>query len=641
MSYLCNTRLVFSGTFQADVSTVNNDVRHYDLATWEARFQEFQKRDGTEEGWWNPIGSGAFRLIGCRIGSVHYGDGTGTDRSEADPAVGMSIGGANERVAAKLVDLDPQWQMASQIWGLEVRLAAEGQPPVASGSFLPAAFRDLTMGRVQGPERDGRASSSFQSTLEGVRWSAGARASRALREIEELSGENGLSIRLMTFGYVGRYGDPRFSLGTVCGVIGPRFADEPKTFVRGRRFVAADAQSGLSWAGINYFAGSIDEGSSTLLLDLGNALPLLDAKGAVRDIGRLMVGILRDPSLAERAAVTPANFEPIGEIDYRSADWLSRTAGVCALRLTGAQMKEALGAPLALVAGQADGTDLIAIRESEGGLFSCAEEFVQRIDAPLGAADPPGRGTVVVHAARFGKPLRDAEIVLTVVPPQDGVGGGGRGAPNQPTATIPTIGQPATALDVPARVRSGEDGRAAVDIAVGPLGNPRGYVDGQIYLVAYAIDGEAPINHPQFDLIAVHARDGYAVPAKPAWIPDIAPIFTQYGNLYPIMSRRLVDLSDPASVMRNLKALKLAFSLDIGDPNHMPVTRDLSAAKRMAIRHWLDRLGTEGDPTFKGGPRAGPAPATGATAVAQAAGAVDPLGGKTTFARSLRRGPRS
>ncbi len=35
-------RLAFEGTFQADVSTVNNDVRHYDNATFQASYQEFQ-----------------------------------------------------------------------------------------------------------------------------------------------------------------------------------------------------------------------------------------------------------------------------------------------------------------------------------------------------------------------------------------------------------------------------------------------------------------------------------------------------------------------------------------------------------------------------------------------------------------------
>ena len=85
MSYLNATRLVFHGTFQADVSTVNNDVRHYDNASWEARFQDFPKPDGTEDGWFNPIGSGAFRLIGCRVSSVHYKDGTSATSAVGAP----------------------------------------------------------------------------------------------------------------------------------------------------------------------------------------------------------------------------------------------------------------------------------------------------------------------------------------------------------------------------------------------------------------------------------------------------------------------------------------------------------------------------------------------------------------------------
>jgi hypothetical protein len=127
-------------------------------------------------------------------------------------------------------------------------------------------------------------------------------------------------------------------------------------------------------------------------------------------------------------------------------------------------------------------------------------------------------------------------------------------------------------------------------------------------------------------------------------MPDIAPIFTQYGNLYPIMSQRLVDLSNPESVKHNLKILQLAFSLDIADPNYMPVTRDLSAGKRTAIQRWLDRLAKEGDTTFVGGPRVRSELRAGAEAAAAkvAANATEPTGGKTTFARSLRlnRGPQ-
>jgi hypothetical protein len=632
MSFLNNTRLVFSGSFQADVSTVNNDVRHFSNDKWEPRFQDFQRPDGTEDGWWNPNGTGAFRLVGCRITGVHYGDGTSATSPAQDPAVGLAIAGANNRVAAKLVDLDPQWQQASEIWGLDVRLSAGKEPPLVQGRFGPSAFRDLTFTRMPSEQADRAASATFQSVMDEVAWSAAAADSRALRELRQLAASGSLSIRLMTFGFSDTYGEAGFTLGAVCGAIGPHLVDEPRTFVLGRRFVAADQSIGTSWNGINYFTGAIDEGSSTLSLDLSNALQVADRSGASLDIGRLTVGILRDASLAEKAPVTPANFEELGEIGYKAKNWLLDTSGIFSLRLNAAQLTRALAAPLALAAEKPPGTRLVAIRENADGLMSCAEAIAQRIDSP-------GKGSSVIHAAQYGRPLPGAKLSLTLQPPLQDVGGGDPSAPNQPAAPYPVMGIPQDAIAFPASITADQKGRASVDISVKALDRPRTYLDGQIFLVGYQIDGEPPNGHPQFDFIAVHARDAYTAPAEPAWIPDIAPIFTQYGNLYPIMSQRLVDLTDPESVEQNLKILQLAFSLDIGDPNYMPVTRDLSAGKRSAIQRWLQRLATKGDPTFRGGPRPPNQIAAGGEAVAaRLAAARSPrTGGKTAFAQSFRR----
>jgi hypothetical protein len=112
MSYLSNTRLIFTGRFQADVSTVNNDVRHFDNASFDKVFQEFQN-DESPNGWWNPTGSGAFRLINCRIETVGYADGSTATSSGEDAAIGMLIAGSEGRTSGKLVDIDPQWQLAS------------------------------------------------------------------------------------------------------------------------------------------------------------------------------------------------------------------------------------------------------------------------------------------------------------------------------------------------------------------------------------------------------------------------------------------------------------------------------------------------------------------------------------------------
>jgi hypothetical protein len=67
------------------------------------------------------------------------------------------------------------------------------------------------------------------------------------------------------------------------------------------------------------------------------------------------------------------------------------------------------------------------------------------------------------------------------------------------------------------------------------------------------------------------------------------------------MSRHLVDLGDYDSVVRHLNILRLAFELPIEDPNHMPVTRDLSDARRNMILEWINSPGADGLP-LKGTP---------------------------------------
>ena len=113
MSYLNNVRLTFAGTFQADISTVNNDVRHFDNATFEPRFQQLQQAGGPLNGWFNPTGSGAFRLIDCRVNGVWYADGSSTTHASEDPVVGMLIGGSNERVSGSRVWKSRSWTPAS------------------------------------------------------------------------------------------------------------------------------------------------------------------------------------------------------------------------------------------------------------------------------------------------------------------------------------------------------------------------------------------------------------------------------------------------------------------------------------------------------------------------------------------------
>jgi hypothetical protein len=150
------------------------------------------------------------------------------------------------------------------------------------------------------------------------------------------------------------------------------------------------------------------------------------------------------------------------------------------------------------------------------------------------------------------------------------------------------MGTPPEAVQVETIPPTDGDGRTTCTIRCSDPRNPRRYLDGQLYQLSVGVPAATePRDHP-FDAISVLAFDAYQVPERPTWLADIQPILAQYGNLYPIMSQRLVDLGDYASVVEHRELLRFAFGLDIADPNHMPVTRDLSAPKRAAILRWLE-----------------------------------------------------
>jgi hypothetical protein len=71
-------------------------------------------------------------------------------------------------------------------------------------------------------------------------------------------------------------------------------------------------------------------------------------------------------------------------------------------------------------------------------------------------------------------------------------------------------------------------------------------------------------------------------------------VFAQFGNLYPVMSRRLIDLNKYEDVVQSRAVLALSLALPIEDPNHMPVTRDLSESKRRMLLAWLNERDANG-----------------------------------------------
>jgi hypothetical protein len=567
MSYLGPLRLHFSGQFQADPSTVNNDVRHYDNATFKPRFQHPQTEHAMN-GWWDPDGTGAFRIVGCRVTLVSYGDGT---TCTTDPVVGMTIADADARVAGKIVDLDPQQQLVSQVWGLIVRLT-DGKHDYFSGSFVPAPFTDIWWARAQGKGRGGDigAGSMYQSIMTPVMWDD-PKPSRFLRELRRACRDDRLSIKFNLDGYNMDRTSPMFTMGRLVGTIGPASANEPKHFVLGRQLLPQLTTPNHNPAGaMNFMQAVVASKTKKIYADFGNALPTSRPGGPLNDIGKLELGYL-DSSDA---------FHSLGAVAYQKRDWYPTTAGIQAFphgRTLTAGERRALKKNRLAVAQ--NGT--VVVKENNGGLYQRADNFVFRLD-------PGETANVELWATQYGEPLPRAKLITY----RDTSGLQPAGDPSDGLGKPPEFGVPTDAIEFPARLKTDAKGRATLPITASDPDNPRGYIDGQVYGVRYyltevakAVKKDPTFFHNPSDFVSVLVFDAFETPKIITW-PDLAPIFEQYGNLYPIMDG-IIDFRSYESVVVNAQLLAFAFGLPLENPNSMPVTRDLSKAKRAAILKWL------------------------------------------------------
>jgi hypothetical protein len=128
-------------------------------------------------------------------------------------------------------------------------------------------------------------------------------------------------------------------------------------------------------------------------------------------------------------------------------------------------------------------------------------------------------------------------------------------------------------------------------ITAGDPGQPRQYIDGQVYGITYGLGSSPPpwgsIANPS-DFLNLLVYSGYKIPDRPSWLRDVRPIFQQYADLYPVM-KPIVDLSDFGSILQRRRLLQHVFNAPITDPNYMPVTRDLSRNKQQMLLKWLER----------------------------------------------------
>ncbi|AKJ03770.1 hypothetical protein ATI61_11620 [Archangium gephyra] len=594
MSYLNPLRLHFAGRFQASISTVNNDPGHFDNSTFQASYQQMEGINmNPPNGWFNPQGDAAWRFLNCKVTSAWTKSGQVTRK---DPVLACLIADSDSKPPAKLVDLDPEQQLVSEIWGLQVRIADSKGKTLMRGDFEPAAFTDIWDRAKVSTGGDADACAVYQSVLRNLHW-ADDLGSKFLSELKKHADREGLlSIKFNVDGFNMDYTSPEFMTGRITGTIGPASASEPRHLVIGRHFMAGNSTGGNFYTppgNINYCAAVVDEKSGNLYLDLGNALPT-GAGGSIMSLGDLTLSANSTAPAKNKPGGTQVTIGVIpsgGKGGYASdPQWYDKTAGIVVLPIPKKLLKLVQTSQLVL---RGSGTTVIS--EWSSGAYVRADTFVYRMS-------PGDTVEIPLYAMQYGKPLAGTALSFGFDPSQLQAQVGS-GFPfvttSPPVATTP---DKVLKFDTTSVVTD-SNGRATLKLTASDPGTPRNFnisasnpkgdygIDGQVYGIrpAFAdtqLSGNQPVN--QWDFISFLVWSGFSPKVKdaPTWYDDLQPIFQQYANLYPVMNRFL-NLADYQSVKENSFLLNLAFGLDASNPNSMPVTRDLSPAKRTAILQWL------------------------------------------------------
>ena len=657
MSYLDFPRLHFSGLFYTGPSTLNNITQNYtpgmdfEVSSPPDQYNMGHTNTPGDSGW-NPMGAAQWWLEECTVLSAVGIGGAQVQASDAvigalvqspSPKTAMSDGQGGFYDIAKMVDLDPDQQGRSAVFGLRISVTLPNGAGLQGLMTVPE-LRQLN-GRISGARGSWGAVGNWMGTLQNVLWNGDISGSPLLTALQAASAQ-GLAVKLTVDLHqnnpanVFTSGD-QFCYGRVLGSIGPALAGElaqvvpgrclqtftpptpptttaarasaaqpSKRVLQGRDRVAEqtmalgagrDARAKNSVARAAAAAPPPDPWSpvfaiirqansqSMLSIDIGGSILLKaspqphpttsDGKFEV-DAG-ITVGVF---NLASNQFVPFTNGAITISPQYQS---LASTAKNCAL----VKNSGVFTIPLTAADGNGYETNPLAIQvngttvaqENENGLWMDVDVSSQRLQCGSGAS---GQAQIMVRA--FGNPL------VATQPPVSSVvqlfqwifqNGEWTNPPNLPASA--DVGLTIGTTDA--------NGLAPIAVTVNvpdiTLPGIRQPLDSQVYYIL--------LNDPEGNVIgdisnapiSVLLWKAYQAPATPTW-NDVGPIFSAYARLYPGMKARL-DISDEATVLGFASGIWGHMTLPITDPAYMPVTRDLSPSKMAMIVAWLNQVAAQ------------------------------------------------
>jgi len=655
MSYLDFPRLHFSGLFYTNPNTINNTTDNYTTNVPLTNPPPPPDQYNEIVAGWNPVGVAQWWLEECTVLSAVGSGGVEVDASDAvigalvqspSPKTPMSDGQGGFYDIAKMVDLDPDQQGRSALYGVRISVTLPNGAGLQGLMTVPE-IRQLNT-RIAIARSSWGAVCNWMGTLQDVQWNGDISGSPLLTALQAASAQ-GLAVKLTVDLHqnspanVFTVGD-MFLYGRVLGSIGPAFAGELAQVLPGRclQKVAPAATTAALTAAVQtgkrvlqgrdrvvaqtMALGALRGARTTEAVAAATPDPWSPAFAIIRQVGSqnllsidiggcILLNATQDPNNPSGLS-SDGTFEvdsgiTVGVLDGANGSFVPFTNGditispqyqplestakncnlvknscVFTIPLTVADGNGYATNPLAI---QVNGTTVAA--ENPDGLWADVSVSSQRLEC---GGDQPGQAQIMVRV--FGQPVVGQEPPITVAVQlfpwifEDGQWGN----PPYPFPTSTdvgiTIGQTdangladiTTIVNVP-------------DITIPGIRQP---LDSQMYYIYLHDtfgniigDGQPPppLPNPPNATLSILLWKAFTVPANPTW-DDIGPVFSAYARLYPGMKARL-DISDEATVKGFASGiLNKHMNVPISDPAYMPVTRDLSPSKMAMIVEWLKQI---------------------------------------------------
>ncbi|RKG62478.1 hypothetical protein D7X30_04105 [Corallococcus sp. AB011P] len=384
-----------------------------------------------------------------------------------------------------------------------------------------------------------------------------------------------------------------FNYGKLVGSVGPCLDDEPTFAVPARTLAqiphprpAVNAWWALAQLNL--------DSTPSLTLDLGNSLPV---QWPGRSLWTEKLGTL---SLAYYTGSGDSKTYTtiVPSIDYSNPDFIDKQSGMLVVtNFGGVDPKSLANLPLALRSTTGTGTDAVTLtllEENSEGLSLRADQFIYRMNP--GMQTTPGfqlgeTNTLNLYVRKFGRieGTEQWKIALHTLTPAEAADYTLKTLGTQGTNGISekNISTPENILALSPNVVSVTGGKATVTLTAADPKNPRLYVDGQVYFTRYTFSPTvADYKQDPNDLVSVQIYQQTPITGTPTWVNGIGDILRQYGMLYPVMGRFQLWTYD--GIINNREKIARVLGLDISQPLHMPVSRDLSAIKLKLILDWFN-----------------------------------------------------